>query len=57
MTDLEILEANYWEHYKYAKDLAQFLPLNNPKRLLLEKEMSKMIEEINNKKKEDATIK
>lgn len=44
---LEILEANYWEHYKHAKDLAMFLPIDNLKRLLLEKELNEMIADIN----------
>lgn len=44
---LEILEASYWEHFKIAKDLAMYLPLHHPKRLLLEQELNKMIKEIN----------
>ncbi len=48
---LEILEANYWEHYKYAKDLAMFLPIDNSKRILLEKQLNEMIAEINKLKK------
>ncbi len=51
---LEILEANYWEHFKYAKDLSLFLPLNHSKRVQLEEELSKMIQEINDiKSKKD----
>lgn len=34
---LEILEANYWEHFKMAKDLALIFPINNQKRKLIEK--------------------
>ena len=37
---LEILEASYWEHYKFAKDLSTFLPLKHPKRQLLEDELN-----------------
>lgn len=44
---LELLEASYWEHYKMAKDLALYLPLNHPKRAKLEVELNKMIKEIN----------
>lgn len=44
---IEILEANYWEHYKFAKELAMFLPVEDPKRMKLEKEMSDMLIQIN----------
>jgi hypothetical protein len=44
---LEILESSYWEHYKYAKDMAMYLPLDHPKRKLLEKELNEMISELN----------
>jgi len=43
---LELLEANYWEHFKYAKDLSLFLPLDHPKRTKIEKEINKIREEI-----------
>ncbi len=45
---LEILEQSYYEHFKSAKDLAMYLPLNHPKRLLLEVTLNQMITEINN---------
>ena len=44
---LEILEANYWEHYKFLKDISMFYEINHPKRVALEKEISLMIQEIN----------
>lgn len=44
---LEILEYNYWEHFKYAKDLALILPLKHPKRVMLEKKLNEMVVEIN----------
>lgn len=44
---IELFEYNYWEHYKFAKDLALILPLNHPKRKLLEEELSKMMKELN----------
>ncbi len=44
---LEILEYNYWEHFKCAKDLALILPLRHPKRLKIEQELNKMIKELN----------
>lgn len=31
-TKLEILQASYWEHFKYDKDLALILPIEHPKR-------------------------
>ncbi len=45
---LEILQYNYWEHFKIAKDLALILPLNHPKRILIEKELNNIQKEINN---------
>jgi hypothetical protein len=33
---LGILEASYWEHFKAAKDLALYLPIDHPKRLAVE---------------------
>ena len=29
---LEILNSNYWEHFKFAKDLAGYLEFDHPKR-------------------------
>ncbi len=49
---LEILEYNYWEHYKCAKDLALILPLNHPRRKLIEKHMNETLEEIHRLKNE-----
>lgn len=53
-TNLEILEANYWEHFKMAKDMSLYLPVNNPKRKEIEKVMNEMITKINNSKKQNA---
>lgn len=44
----EILKASHLEHFKAAKDLALILPLNHPKRLLIEKEVNKIQEQLNN---------
>ncbi len=44
---LEILEYSRWEHFKFAKDIALILPMEHPKRKLLEKELHEMITEIN----------
>ncbi len=41
--ELELLEANYWEHFKFAKDLSLYLPLNHPKRIKIESELNEMI--------------
>lgn len=43
---LEILQYSYWEHFKFAKDLALILPLNHPKRIKVENEMNKILEQI-----------
>jgi len=50
---LEILEGSYWEHYKFAKDLSLYLPLDHPKRKLLEAELNKQLEVINKIKEEN----
>lgn len=56
MTDmerkLEILLYNYWEHFKYAKDLHLILPLGHQKRVVLDKELNKMITRIHEINKE-----
>jgi hypothetical protein len=39
---LEILLSNYQETFKFAKELAFIYPINNPKRLALEKAMAEM---------------
>ena len=52
MDSLEILKANYWEHFKYAKDLQLILPLKHPKRVKYETILNEMILEINEREKE-----
>lgn len=52
MNKLEILNANYWEHFKFAKDLAGFLPLKHPKRVKVENELNEMIDQIQKLNKE-----
>ena len=47
---LEILEANYWENFKFAKDLSLIFPVDNPKRKKLESELTIMLEKINDLK-------
>lgn len=42
----EILKASYLEHFKAAKDAALILPLNHPKRLVIEKEVNKISNQI-----------
>lgn len=53
---LELLEYNYWEHFKFAKDISLVLPVNHPKRKLLEEEMNKMLKEINHLKHESSSL-
>ena len=45
-TELEILNTSYWEHFKYAKELAGYLDLKHPKRLRAEDAMNKMLKRI-----------
>lgn len=43
---LEILNSNYWEHFKFAKDLAGYLEHTHPKRKKYENILNEMIDEI-----------
>jgi hypothetical protein len=36
----EILLASYYEHFKFAKELALIYPLDNPRRVKIEKEIN-----------------
>ncbi len=47
---LEILEYNYWEHFKAAKDISLILPLEHPKRKRYEVEMNRLLKQKQNKK-------
>ena len=44
---LELLEASYLEHFKFAKDLAFIFPITHPKRKRVEEELNKLQLEIN----------
>jgi hypothetical protein len=43
---LEILNSSYWEHFKFAKDLAGYLDFDHPKRKKIEKLLNDMVDEI-----------
>lgn len=43
---LEILEYNYWECFKAAKDLALILPVGHPKRKAVETQLNDIQTEI-----------
>lgn len=43
---LEILEYSYWEHFKFAKDLALVLPLKHPKRVAMENKVNELAKEL-----------
>lgn len=43
---LEILNSNYWEHFKFAKDLAGFLAHDHPRRRRIEEKLNEMVDEI-----------
>ena len=45
--EIEILQYNYWEHFKAAKDLALVLPIDHPKRIALQKTIDELILQIN----------
>jgi len=44
---IEILQYNYWEHFKAAKELALVLPPDHPRRLEIDKAMRELLEKIN----------
>lgn len=51
--ELEILRYNYWEHFKFAKDISLILPLNHPRRRIVEKELNILITRINELSNDD----
>lgn len=42
------MELNYWEHFKYAKDLALVFQPTHPKRVKIEETLNSLITQINN---------
>lgn len=42
----EILQYNYWEHFKFEKDIAMVLPLDHPKRTAVRKHINELSEQI-----------
>lgn len=50
---LEILNANYWENFKFEKDLAQIYPIDHPKRVKLSKECNNILKEIHKLKENE----
>ncbi len=50
--EIEILEYNYWEHFKIAKDLGLILPIGNPKRVAIENELKIITNKIHKLKNE-----
>ena len=56
---LEILNSNYWEHFKFAKDLAGFLDYDHPRRRRIEEKLNEMVDEIHqlNKNIKDSSSK
>ena len=38
----EILLANYWEHQKFAKELARFLDASHTKRVKIQKQLNEI---------------
>jgi len=51
--ELEILEYSYWEHFRFAKDIALILPIEHPKRKKVEEELNRLqkrLQELKDKK-------
>jgi hypothetical protein len=51
--ELEILNYNYWEHFKFVKDIALILPITHPKRIRMEIELNELIDRIHKLKNND----
>lgn len=52
--ELQILEFSYWEHFRFAKDIALILPIEHPKRKKVEEELNnlqKRLQELKDKNK------
>lgn len=52
--EIEILEYSYWEHFRFAKDIALILPIEHPKRKKVEDELNKLqkrLQELKDKNK------
>lgn len=43
---LEILTASFYEQFKFQEDLAKFLGPTHPKRIFLNRELNKLVEEM-----------
>ena len=48
---LRIVRFNYWEHFKRLKELALILPIGNPERDELEKNVDDLLIEMHNLEK------
>lgn len=51
--ELTILQYNYWEHFKAAKDLALVLPIDHPRRKQVDDAMNKISGELNELKNQE----
>jgi hypothetical protein len=54
---LEILQYNYWEHFKFEKDISMVLPVNHPKRVNARRHSNELLEEIHKIKNKNASSK
>jgi hypothetical protein len=43
---IEILEYNYWEHFKALKDISLILPLEHPRRKILESSVNELLKKL-----------
>ena len=53
---ITILQYNYWEHFKAAKDLGLVLPIDHPRRKQVEDSMNKISRELNELKNKENKI-
>lgn len=49
LIDIEILKYNYWEHFRAAKELSLILPIDHPRRKIIEAEFNKLAGKIKQK--------
>lgn len=54
--EVQILQYNYWEHFKALKDISLVLPINHPIRVELEKATNDILKKIQKLKADGKAI-
>ena len=48
----ELLNANYWENFKFEMELAKFLPIDHPKRMKLRESSNDILRNLKQERNE-----